>query len=72
MILTSQNGDYLGETHILYKDEEAEKMQQQEKMREQVEKEVKQRLVQKPELLIDLLKESISCLGGNSEKGIGR
>lgn len=79
MILKSQNGDYLGETHILYVDQEADKVQQQQEItKEQVEKEYAQRLVRTPGLLINLLKESFSCLGGNSEsrssdtKGIGK
>ena len=43
MILKSQNGDDLGETHIFYVDQEAEKVQQrQEITKEQVEKEYAQ------------------------------
>lgn len=67
VILKSQNGEDLGETQILYVDEEKEKQQQVEIIRQQVEKEFAQRVVREPELQLRLFKEWTSYLGGNSE-----
>ena len=53
VILKSQNGEYLGETQILYVDEE---------------KEFAQRVAQEPELQLRLFKEWTNHLSGISEK----
>ena len=67
VILKSQNGEYLGETQILYVDEEKEKQKQVEIIRQQVEKEFAQQVVREPELRQRLFKEWTSYLGGNSK-----